>query len=153
LSSRFMKSAVLFLVSTSMNLIFPFCISNFSFSCPLWVWIFQQVRLLCNPFQPFLFLLRQLPIVQFEPLADKGHRSLFRVAVWAGGFFGGLQEIFQRIVLRDTEKNRPCGLSAGQGLSCLYPAVSHGGKSCHRQCGRRSAALTAGRSDRDCAAS
>ena len=31
--------------------------------------------------------------------------------------------------------------------------VSHGGKSCHRQCGRRSAALTAGRSDRDCAAS
>jgi site-specific DNA recombinase len=99
-----MKSAVLFLVSTSMNLIFPFCISNFSFSSPLRVWIFQQVRLLCNPFQPFLFLLRQLPIVQFEPLADKGHRSLFRVAVWAGGFFGGLQEIFQRIVLRDTEK-------------------------------------------------
>ena len=83
---------------------FSFCISNFSFSSPLRVWIFQQVRLLCNPFQPFLFLLRQLPIVQFEPLADKGHRSLFRVAVWAGGFFGGLQEIFQRIVLRDTEK-------------------------------------------------
>ena len=28
----------------------------FSFT-PLWVWIFQQVRLLRNPFQPFLFLI------------------------------------------------------------------------------------------------
>ena len=45
-----------------------------------------------------------LKINIFGSEIDKGHRSLFRVAVWAGGFFGGLQEIFQRIVLRDTEK-------------------------------------------------
>lgn len=35
-----------------------------------------------------------------------------------------------------TLKNRPCGLPAGQGLSCLYPAVSRSGKNCPRQCGR-----------------
>ena len=29
---------------------------------------------------------------------------MLRVAVWAGGFLGGLQKIFQRIVLRDAEK-------------------------------------------------
>lgn len=38
-------------------------------------------------------------------------------------------------------------------VSCLCLAVSHSGKSCHRQYGRRQAALTAGRTSRDCAAS
>ena len=40
------------------------------FSPPLWVWIFQQVRLLCNLFQPLLFFLRQLLVIQFKPLTD-----------------------------------------------------------------------------------
>ena len=37
-------------------------------SPPLRFWVFQQVRLLRNPFQPLSFFLRQLPIVQLEPL-------------------------------------------------------------------------------------
>ena len=70
----------------------------------LWGWIFQQVRLLCNLFQPLLFFLGQLFQIQFEPLTDKHQSCLLRVAVWTGGFLGGLQKIFQRIVLRDAEK-------------------------------------------------
>ena len=70
----------------------------------LWGWIFQQVRLLCNLFQPLLFFLGQLPIIQLEPLTDKGHSRLFRVAVQAGSFVCGLQKFFQRVVLWDAEK-------------------------------------------------
>ena|GEM_PF-6280074 len=72
-------------------------------SPPLRFWVFQQVRLLRNPFQPLSFFLRQLPVVQ--------------------------------------------------GLCRLCPAVSRSGKSCHRQYGRRQAAVTAGQSGRDCTAS
>ena len=50
------------------------------------------------------FFLGQLFQIQFEPLTDKRQSRLLRVAVWAGGFLGGLQKIFQRIVLRDAEK-------------------------------------------------
>ena len=74
------------------------------FSPPLWVWIFQQVRLLCNLFQPLLFFLGQLLQIQFEALTDKRQSRLLRVAVWAGSFLGSLQKIFQWVVLRDAEK-------------------------------------------------
>ena len=60
------------------------------FPPPLGIWIFQQVRLLRNPFQPLSFFFRQLPIVQFEPFTDKRHRRLFRVAALFSGFLGGL---------------------------------------------------------------
>lgn len=59
-------------------------------SPPLRFWVFQQVRLLRNPFQPLSFFFRQLPIVQFEPFTDKRQSRLLRVAVWTGGFLGGL---------------------------------------------------------------
>ena len=62
------------------------------FSPPLRVWIFQQVRLLCNLFQPLLFFLRQLLVIQFKPLTDKRQSRLLRVAVLSGGFLGGLQD-------------------------------------------------------------
>ena len=82
----------------------PIPICRSLFPPPLWVRIFQQVRLLCNLFQPLLFFLGQLFQIQFELLTDKRQSCLLRVAVWAGGFLGGLQKIFQRIVLRDAEK-------------------------------------------------
>ena len=73
-------------------------------SPPLWVRIFQQVRLLCNLFQPHLFFHGQLLQVQFEPFTDKSQRRLLRVAALFGGFLGGLQKIFQWVILRDAEK-------------------------------------------------
>ena len=59
-------------------------------SPPLWVWIFQQVRLLCNLFQPLLFFFGQLLQIQFEPLTDKRQSRLLRVAALAGDFICGL---------------------------------------------------------------
>ena len=49
-------------------------------------------------------------IVQLEPLTDEHHSRLFRVAVLSSGFLGGLQEILQRVVLRDAEKIVSMGL-------------------------------------------
>ena len=82
---------------------------NFRFTAlllspPLGLWIFQQVRLLCNPFQPLLFFLGQLLVIQFEPLADKHHGRLLWVAALSDCFLGCLQKIFQWVVLRDAEK-------------------------------------------------
>ncbi len=51
---------------------FAYPILLFLLLSPLGVWIFQQVRLLYNSFQPLLFVLGQLSIVQLEPLAEKG---------------------------------------------------------------------------------
>jgi hypothetical protein len=66
--------------------------------------IFQQVRFFVQFFQPLLFFLGQLLQVQFEPLTDKRKRRLIRVAALFGGFLGGLQKIFQWVILRDVKK-------------------------------------------------
>jgi len=92
-------------------------------------------------------------VIQLGPLADKRKCSLFRVDVRAGGFVNSLQEIFQRIILRDTEKICLVGFSQVKGYAVLYPAVSHSCKTRPRQDGRRQAALTAGQSNRDCTTS
>lgn len=49
------------------------------------------------------FFLGQFPTVPLALLAEKRHSRLLRIAVRAGGFLGVLQEISQRVVLRDTE--------------------------------------------------
>ena len=43
------------------------------------------------------------PRTASPPLAEKRHSRLLRIAVRAGGFLGVLQEISQRVVLRETE--------------------------------------------------
>ena len=42
--------------------------------------------------------------VCLEKIRKHNLEMKLRIAVWAGGFLGGLQKIFQRIVLRDAEK-------------------------------------------------
>jgi len=49
------------------------------------------------------FFLGQFPTVPLAPLTEKRHSRLLRIAVRAGGFLGVLQEISQRVVLRETE--------------------------------------------------
>jgi len=51
----------------------------------------------------------------------KCHSRLLRVTVLSGGFLGGLQKIFQRVVLRDAEKS-PLWAS---GRLRAMPLMSH----------------------------
>ena len=60
-----------------------------------------------SSFSATSFFIGQLLVIQLDPLTDKSHRRLFRVAVLTGGFICGLQKIFQQVILRDAEKIVP----------------------------------------------